>query len=190
MDANWLCINSSKTEFLLVGSRKQLSNCVSTEINVNGDTFKCSACIKYIGALVDDKLNFKVHIASECHSTVWNLQKHKARHDIVMEETYKTLVMGLVISHLDYANAILVGLPVIDIHKLQWVQNMATKLIFNKYKYDSVTDCFIKLHWLPIRTRIHFRILILTHKSLNDQASEYLCNLLTVNETNDRLFKI
>ena len=120
---------------------------------------------------------------------MWNLQKLKAICDILTEETCKTLVMGLVISHLDYANAILVGLPETDIHKLQWVQNMVAKLILNKDKHDSVTDCFIKLHWLPIRAGIHFKILTLTYKCLNDQAPEYLCNLLTVNETNDRLLR-
>ena len=34
MNANWLCMNSAKTEFLLVGSRQQLSKCVSTKINL------------------------------------------------------------------------------------------------------------------------------------------------------------
>ena len=118
MDANWLCMNSAKTKFLLVGSRKQLSNCVSTEINVNGETVKCSAYIKYLGAWVDDRLNFKVHIANKCHIAMWNLQKIKAVCDILPEETCKTLVMGLVISDIDYTNAILVGVPEADIHKL------------------------------------------------------------------------
>ena len=63
---------------------------------------------------------------------------------------------------------------------------MAAKLILNKEKHDSVTECFNNLHWLPIRTRIHFKILTLTYKCLNNQAPEYLCKLLTVNETNDR----
>ena len=88
--------------------------------------------------------------------------------------------MGLVISHQDYVNVILVSLPDTDIHKSQ-VQNMAAKLILNKDKHRSVTDCFIKLHWLPIQMKINFRLLTLTYKCLNDQASEYLCNLLTVN---------
>ena len=63
---------------------------------------------------------------------------------------------------------------------------MAVKLIFNKNKYDSVTECFKKLHWLPIKTRIHFKILTLTYKCLNNQTPEYLSSLLTINETNDR----
>ena len=120
---------------------------------------------------------------------MWNLQKLKVICDILTEETCKTLVLGLVISHLDYANAILVGLPESDIHKLQWVQNMVAKLILNKDKHDSVTDCFIKLHWLPMGTRIHFKILTLTYKCLNGQAPEYLCDLLTVNETNNRCLR-
>ena len=108
MDANWLCIDSAKTGFLLVGSRKQLSNFVSAEINVNGETIKHTAYIKYLGVWVDDKLNFKVHIANKCCFAMWNLQKRKEIHDILTEETCKTLVMGLVILHLDYVNAILV----------------------------------------------------------------------------------
>ena len=117
---------------------------------------------------------------------MWNLQKLKAIHNILAEETCKTLVMGLVISHFDYAIAILVRLPDTDIHKLQQVQNLAAKLILNKNKYDSVTECFKKLHWLPIKTRIHFKILTLTYKCLNNQVPEYSSNLLTINETNDR----
>ena len=189
MDVNWLHMNSAKTEFLLIGSRIQLSNCVSTDINVNGEIVKHSECIKYLGEWMDDKLNFKIHIANKCQMAMWNLQKLKAIHDTLTEETCKTLVMCLVISHLDYANAILVGLPETDIHKLQCLQNMVAKLILNKDKQDSVTGCFIKFHWLPIRTRIHFRILALTYKCLNGQSPEYLCDLLTLNVTNERCLR-
>ena len=98
-DANWLCVNSAKTEFLLVGPRKQLSKCVSKEINVNGEAVKHRACIRYLWAWGDDKLNFKGHIANKCYTAMWSLQKLKAIHDLLTEETCKTLVIGLVISH-------------------------------------------------------------------------------------------
>ena len=97
-------------------------------------------------AWMDDKLHFKTHIANKCRIAMWNLQKLKAICDTLTEETCETLVLSLVISHLHYANAILVGLPETDRHKLQCVQNMAAKLILNKDKRDSVTECFIKLH--------------------------------------------
>ena len=62
---------------------------------------------------------------------------------------------------------------------------MAARPIFNNDKHDSVTDCLIKLHWLPIWTRINFKLQTLTYKCLNDQAPEYMCNLLTVNTINE-----
>ena len=119
MDANRLCMDSTKTEFLLVGSRQQLSKCVSTEINVNDEVVTFSACIRYLGAWADDKLNFKVHIATKCCIAMCNLQKLKAICDLLTKETYTTLVMGLVISLPDYTNAILFSLTDTDIHKLQ-----------------------------------------------------------------------
>ena len=79
MGANQLSMNSAKTEFPLVGSRQQLSKWVSTEINVNVEAVKHSACIRYLWAWADDKLNFKVHIANKCCITMWNLQKLEDR---------------------------------------------------------------------------------------------------------------
>ena len=117
---------------------------------------------------------------------MWNLQKLKTMHDLLTEEMCTTLITGLVISHLDYANAILVSSPDADIHKLQQVQNTAAKQILNRDKYDSVTDCYVKFHWLPIQTIINFKVLTLTYKYLNGLAPEYLCNLLTVNTISDQ----
>ena len=119
MDVNQLHMNSAKTEFLLVGSRQQLSKCVSTEINVNGEAVKRSACFKYLGVWTDEKLNFNVHIVNKCRIAMWNLQRLKTICHLLTEETCTTLIMALVISHLDCANAILVGLPDADIYKLQ-----------------------------------------------------------------------
>ena len=71
---NRLHMNSSKTEFLLVGSRQQLSNCTTYSIQVNGETVKCNKCRKYVRALADYRLNFYDFINAKCKTVVWNLQ--------------------------------------------------------------------------------------------------------------------
>ena len=43
------------------------------------------------------------------------------------EDATKTLLVGLVLSHLDYANAILAGLPECDINKMQRIENIASQ---------------------------------------------------------------
>ena len=47
-----------------------------------------------------------------------------------------------------------------------------------KSKYDHVTPLLHQLHWLPIRKRIDYKIIVLTHKALHDQAPKYISDLL------------
>ena len=90
----------------------------------------------------------------------------------------KTLVQGLVLSHLDYANAIFVGILKRNIQRLQKVQNMVAKLVLNRDKWSSSKESLKQLHWLPIQAQIDFKILVLTHKSLHGKTPEYLINKL------------
>ena len=57
---------------------------------------------------------------------------------------------------------------------------MCAKLVLNKQKYDSATECLQELHWLPTEQRIEHKILLITHKALNGQASEYIQELIKI----------
>ena len=50
---------------------------------------------------------------------VWNLHKLKHIRNFPNQETCHTLVCGLVLTDLDYANAILADLPNVEIAKMQ-----------------------------------------------------------------------
>ena len=89
-----------------------------------------------------------------------------------------TAVLATVISHLDYANAIMVGLPEKHIAKLQHVQNLTAKFVLKRGKYTSSKDSLQTLHWLPIRSQIKFKIAVLVYKCRHGEAPEYLQNLL------------
>ena len=77
MDKSRLHLNCSKTKFLLVGSRQQLSKCTTDSIQVNRESVKHNKCIKHLGALADYRLNFKDFINAKCKMALWNLQKLK-----------------------------------------------------------------------------------------------------------------
>ena len=108
-----------------------------------------------------------------------NLQRIKAIRKILTVKATETLVRGLVTSHLDYSNAILYGLPKVDIQRLQHVQNCVAKFILKKNKYDSSIGALKELHWLPINLRINHKILSLTHNCIHGKAPKYLQDLLT-----------
>ena len=104
-----LKLNESKMEFIYFGWPSQLGKCVATAIDVNGETIARSNITKYLGAYLDSALNFKQHIRTKCKAAMFNLQRiHATRKYLTRSASNK---LSLVISHLDYANALLGGLP-------------------------------------------------------------------------------
>ena len=91
------------------------------------------------------------------------------------KEPCATLVVSLCLSHLDYLNSILYGLPISTIK--QSIQKYGANLVLGKTKYDSNREALAELHWLPIKSRIKFKILILVFRCLRE-APNYLSNLL------------
>ncbi len=82
-------------------------------------------------------------------------------------------------SRLDYCNALLGGCPASLINNLQIVQNAAARVLTRSRKYAHVTPILQSLHWLPIKLRISYKILLLAYKALNYLDPSYLTNLLT-----------
>ena len=91
-----------------------------------------------------------------------------------LKESLVTVVHAFVTSRIDYCNSLLYGISDYNINPLQRIQNSAAGIVTNTRKYDHITPILQKLHWLPVRQRIHFKIL-LTYKAINDMAPEYLC---------------
>ena len=83
---------------------------------------------------------------------MWSIRQY------LNKDACETLVLGLCISHLDYSNTMLYGLPDITINRLQRIQNMCAKLVLNRKKYSSVTKALKQLHWLPVRHCITFKL--------------------------------
>ncbi len=65
------------------------------------------------------------------------------------------------------------------INKLQMVQNAAARVLTRTRKYDHISPVMSTLHWLPIKHRIYFKILLITYKALNGLAPQYLSELLS-----------
>ena len=62
MDGNQLKMNDRKTEFIMFGSKYQLTKCVTHHININGVSVQKADVIRYLGAWMDKHLSFKHHV--------------------------------------------------------------------------------------------------------------------------------
>jgi len=70
------------------------------------------------------------------------------------------------------------GIGIADdlLQRLQSVQNAAARLVAGSRRSDHITPVLRRLHWLPVRQRIEFKLALLTHKSLNGSTPRYLSN--------------
>jgi len=124
-------------------------------------------------------LCLKSHITDVCKSSFHHVSNISRIRKYLTREAAEMVVHAFVPSNLDYCNSLLYGLSKFLIAKLQSVQNSAARLLCMFRKFDHITPTLIDLHWLPIRHRIVFKILLLVYESLNAKAPSYLSDLLT-----------
>ena len=70
------------------------------------------------------------------------------------------------------------GLPVTELNKLQRVQNASARLISRTPKSHHITPVLQQFHWLPVKDRISFKLLLLTFKAPHGLAPVYISELI------------
>ena len=178
MDSMCLKMNPSKTEFIYFGSKPQLKKCEVQSLKVSGDLIQRVDMIRYLGIYMDTHLTYKHHITKKCKAAMINYFKIKSIRPLLDVKTTARLCLSLCISHLDYCNSVLYGLPDTTLNRFQRIQNMCACLTLRRGRRESITECLKELHWLPIKQRIQYKILTLTHKCLNKIGPKYLQDLI------------
>uniref|UniRef100_A0A4W5LB64 Reverse transcriptase domain-containing protein n=1 Tax=Hucho hucho TaxID=62062 RepID=A0A4W5LB64_9TELE len=177
MSLNFLKLNDNKTEILLIGSTASAKR-IDQSFDVDGIHVKPSSLIRNLGVLFDSTLSFGSHISSLVKNYFFHLRNiARLRSSLTLADA-ETLIHALITSRLDYCNALLLGLPKKLIARLQYVQNSAARVLTSTRRSAHITPLLHDLHWLPVASRIHFKVLLLTFKALNGLAPQYLSDLL------------
>ncbi len=137
----------------------------------------CKDCSILQDRAVFAMCSLKVSWSSKITPKFHNIRKIRP---YLTEHAAQLLVQALVMSRLDYCNALLAGLPSNTIKPLQMIQNAEARLVFNKPKRAHVTPLFVSLHWLPVAARIQFKTLMLTYRTTTGSAPTYFHSLLRI----------
>ena len=179
---NKLVCNPSKTNIIYFSPRSRISP-VNFSIKFGPSVLHPVDNVLNLGVIWDKHMSLKPHINKICKTASLSLYRLGALRAYLDIFTLERLVHAFISCRLDYCNALFVGLPARELHRLQSIQNTAARLIHGSKKYDHITPILKSLHWLPVKARIDYKILLTTYKILNGFCPTYLTNQIHLSES-------
>ena len=174
--SNYLKLNHNKSKLLIISA----TSCYS-KIDYNLQDFILNTSVRNLGVMIDNHLNYNDQINKICRNGFFMLRNLWRISSKLTDVKLKIqIVHSLILSHIDYCNSLYIYLPNKQIKKLQRLMNAAVRFIFNLKKSDrvSITSLSKTCHFLPVQSRIDFKIALIVYRCLNNSAPVYLQELL------------
>ena len=89
-------------------------------------------------------------------------------------DTCHNIVRTLILSKLDYCNSLLYGIDKKHLNRLQVLQNKCARLILKQPSRTHASPLLQSLHWLPIKKRILFKLIVQAFKAFQFSSPGYL----------------
>ena len=96
---------------------------------------------------------------------------------MLTDDAASQLIHAFITSRIDYCSSILYGMPDTILYDLQRIENTAARIV-TKCGDRNYPNLLKKLHWLPVRQRISYKIIILTFKAYHKTAPQYISDFI------------
>src|SRR6218665_1336850 len=127
MPSNLLCLNPSKTEFIITGLPVQIKKIPDTSIHLSNsfssNTFTSDVPVRNLGITFDPRLSFSNHISNISRSCFMHIRDFRRIRPMLDFNTASTIATSIVHSKLDYCNSLFLNLDSTQLQRLRLVQN-------------------------------------------------------------------
>lgn len=178
---NGMLLNPDKSEVLLVAGRAQVVKFAGgTGISVADSKLTFAVQLKSLGVVIDQSLSFNQHIQNVVKASNFHIRGLRHIRPFLDEKIANTIACSIVSSRIDYCNSLLHGTSEKNLRKLQVVQNSLARVVTGVKRRDHIQPALKKLHWLPIRERIDYKVALITHKVISTQQPKYLTDIVSI----------
>jgi len=164
MTANVLTLNSSKTEFLLIGLKQQLAQISSCSLDT-------AHFARNLGFIFDEHISFSDQISAlsqSCYSHIGQLCSIRPYLD---HKTASTIATFIVHFNLDYCDSLYYHLPNTQLNRLQHIHNSLSHVLSSGPQSPPISTLLSNLYtglklYTSVGCYVLFVIIALVHLSL------------------------
>ena len=146
--ANKLSLNVSKTNYILI--KNSNNTLLNHSLKIGDEKIQQVNTAKFLGIMIDDKLNWNVHIKHCKNKLSSGLYALNSSKHILSHEHLKSLYYTLIHSHLTYGLLLWGSTYKTFLHKLEVLQNKAIRSITNSKYNESTEPVYKQLGILPL----------------------------------------
>jgi len=143
MTANLLTLNSSKTEFLLIGLKQQLAKIHNSSLN-------CTHSARNLCFIFDEHVTFSDQISTLSKSCYTHIRELRCIRPYLESKTASLIATSIAHSKLDYCNSLYCNLPKSQLHRLQLIQNSLVRAVVRAPRFTHTTPILKSLHWKSV----------------------------------------
>ena len=176
--ANMIKLNDSKTELMLVTSKRtrHLHN-LPTTITIGKAKIVFKQSVKKFGITLYCLLTLNAHVTNKARTCYFELRRLASIRRLLTSTATVTLVSACALSRIDYCNSLLFGSTHDVTSHLQLIQNYAARVILCIPKSSNIATHLKSLHWLPAKVRSTYKIACLCYHCHSSTTPSYVTDM-------------
>ncbi|KAK9871505.1 hypothetical protein WA026_012876 [Henosepilachna vigintioctopunctata] len=174
---NKLKLNASKTKIMVVEKKPLIGNVIN--VTLDGEKIEIVSSIKYLGVMLDSRLELKEHINYVCRKISKKIGFLSRCSRFLSQWTKQTVYNTIILPHFNYASTVLYLANKSDVNRLQILQNRAMRIILGCDRYTSIQTMLTRLNWVDIASYLEINSLKFIHKIRLKLLPDYCINMLS-----------